>query len=112
MKRLNNITDNRVLKKRKRKIYAEARQSDLLEGNIVGISPNVGKVDAENGKRSVDLEAIKKTLLSAEASKFSKFLTLHQMFVRINLSTITPPTLFLGLLRLSQLCYLHKIWRC
>ena len=72
MKRLNNITDNRVLKKRKRKTYAEARQSDLLEGNIVGISPNVGKVDAENGKISADLEAIKKTLLSAEASKFSK----------------------------------------
>ena len=67
MKTLNNITDNRVLWKRKRKSYAEATQSDLLEGKIVGMSPNIGKV-----KRSVDLEAIKKTLLSAEVSKFSK----------------------------------------
>ena len=72
MKTLNNITDNRVLWKRKRKSYAEATQSDLLEGKIVGMSPNIGKVDAESGKRSVDLEAIKKTLLNAEVSKFSK----------------------------------------
>ena len=72
MKRLNNITDNRVLRKRKRKIYAEATQSDLLEGKFVDILPNVGKVGAKSGKRSVDLEAIKKTLLSTEASKFSK----------------------------------------
>ena len=72
MKRLNNITDNRILKKRKRKIYAQTTQSDLLEGIIVGTSPNVGKVDAESGKTSVDLEAKKKTLLSAEVSKFSK----------------------------------------
>ena len=40
MKRLNNITDNRVLRKRKRKTYAEATQSNLLEGKIVGILPN------------------------------------------------------------------------
>ena len=72
MKRLNNITDNRVLRKRKRKTYAEAKQSDLLEGKSAVIPPNVGKVDAEKGKRSADLEAIKKTLLSAEVSKFSK----------------------------------------
>ena len=72
MKRLNNITDNRVLRKRKRKTYAEATQSDLLEGKFVDILPNVGKVGAKSGKRSVDLEAIKKTLLSTEASKFSK----------------------------------------
>ena len=72
MKRLNNITDNRVLRKRKRKTYAEATQSDLLDGKIVDISPNVGKVGAKSGKRSVDLEPIKKTLLSTEASKFSK----------------------------------------
>ena len=52
--------------------YAEATQSDLLEGKIVGIPPNVGKIGAESGKRSVDLEAIKKTLLSGEVSKFSK----------------------------------------
>ena len=62
----------RVLRKQKRKTYAEATQSDLLEGKIVDISPDVGKVDAKIGKRSVDLEAIKKTLLSTEASKFSK----------------------------------------
>ena len=37
----------------------------------MGISPNVGKLDAESGKRSVDLEAIKKNLLSAEGFKFS-----------------------------------------
>ena len=34
--------------------------------------PNIGKVDAESGKRSVDLKVIKKPLLSAEGSKFSK----------------------------------------
>ena len=44
MKRLNNITDNRFLRKRKRKPYAEATQSDLLEGKVMGTSPNVGKV--------------------------------------------------------------------
>ena len=38
----------------------------------MGIPPNVGKVDAESGIRSVDLEAIKKTLLNAEVFKFSK----------------------------------------
>ena len=32
MKRLNNITDNRVLRKRKRKSNTEATQSDQLEG--------------------------------------------------------------------------------
>ena len=42
-KRLNNITDNPVLRKRKRKTYAEAVQSDLLEGKIVVTSPNVRK---------------------------------------------------------------------
>ena len=72
MKRLNNIADNRVLRKRKRKTYTKAAQSDLLKGKIVSISPNVGKVDAESGKRSVDLEGIEKTLLSVEVSKFSK----------------------------------------
>ena len=72
MKRLTNITDNRVLRKRKRKTYAEATQSDLLEGKVAGTSPNVGKVGAKIGKISADLEAIKKTLLNTEASKFSK----------------------------------------
>ena len=38
----------------------------------MGISPVVGKVDAKGGKRSVDLKAIKKTLLRAKVSKFSK----------------------------------------
>ena len=38
----------------------------------MGIPPNVGKVGAESGKRSVDLEAINKTLLSGEVSKFPK----------------------------------------
>ena len=38
----------------------------------MNISPNVEKVDAESGKRSLDLEAIKMNLLSAEGSKFSK----------------------------------------
>ena len=38
----------------------------------MGISPNVGKVDAESSKKYVNLETIKKTLLSAEGSKFSK----------------------------------------
>ena len=72
MKRFNNITDNRVLRKRKEKTYAEATKSDLVESKIVDISPNVEKVDAESGKRSSDLEAIKKSLLSAEGSKFSE----------------------------------------
>ena len=101
MKRLNNITDNRILRKRKRKIYAQTTQSDLLESIIVGTSPNVGKVDAESGKTSVDLEAKKKTLLSAEVCCFRMFLWIH-------VCPITPPTLFLGPLRLNQLCYLHK----
>ena len=43
-----------------------------IEGNIVGVPPILGKVDAESGKRSVDLEAIKQTFLSAEVSKFFK----------------------------------------
>ena len=64
---------NRVLRKRKRTTYAEASQSDLTEGKSVGIPPNVGNVDAESGNRSVDLEAIKMTLLNAEVSKFSNF---------------------------------------
>ena len=34
MKKLNNITDNFVLRKRKRKAYAETTQLDLLEGKI------------------------------------------------------------------------------
>ena len=72
MKRFDNITDNRVLRKRKQKTYAEATQSVIVESKIVDISPNVEKVDAESGKRSFDLEAIKKNLLSAEGSKFSK----------------------------------------
>ena len=59
MKSLNNITDNRALRKSKRKTYAEATRSHLiLEGKSLGIPPNVGKVDAESGKRSVDLETI------------------------------------------------------
>ena len=36
------------------------------------ISPDVEKVDAESGKRTLVLEAIKMNLLSAEGSKFSK----------------------------------------
>ena len=64
MKRLNNIADNRVLRKRKRKTYAEETQSDLVESKIVDISPYFGKADAENGKRFFDLEAIKKTKFS------------------------------------------------
>ena len=72
MKRFDYITNNRVLRKRKRKTYPKATQSDLVESKIVDISPNVEKVDAESGKRSFDLEAIKKNLLSAEGSKFSK----------------------------------------
>ena len=91
MKRLNNITDNCVLRKREQKTHAEATQSDLVESKIVGISHNVGKVDAESGKRSIDLEAIKKTLLTAEGSKF---LILHLIFVLMHLCSITPPTLF------------------
>ena len=68
----------------------------------MGIPPKAGKVDAESGKRSVDLEARKKTLLSAEVSpSFIKFLILHQMFMWIHLCPITPPHLILGLLRLS-----------
>ena len=58
MKGLNNITDNHALRKPKRKTYAEATRSDVLEGKSLGIPPNVGKVDAESGKRSVDLETI------------------------------------------------------
>ena len=68
MKRFDNITDNRVLRKRKQKTYAEATQSVIVESKIVDMSPNVEKVDAESGKRSFDLEAIKKNLLSAEGS--------------------------------------------
>ena len=105
MKRLDNIADNRILRKRKQKTYVEETQSDLVESKIVDISPNVGKVDAESGKRFFDLEAIKKT-------KFSKV-------------SNTPPNIFVNtslshnfsnfasrLLRLSQLCYLGKTWRC
>ena len=72
MKRFGNITDNRVLREGKQRTYVKATQSDLVESKIVDISPNVEKVDAESGKRSFDLEAIKKNLLSAEGSKFSK----------------------------------------
>ena len=72
MKRLNNITDNPVLRKRKRKTYAEAVQSDLLEGKIVVTSPNVRKSDGKICKRPADLDAIKKSLLNAEVSKFFK----------------------------------------
>ena len=109
MKRFDNITDSRVLRKRKQKTYAEATKSDLVECKIVDISPNVEKVDAESGKRSFDLEAIKKNLLSAAGSKF---LILHLIFVSIHICPITPPILFLRLLRLSQFYYLHKTWRC
>ena len=63
---------NRVLRKQKRTTDAEATQSDLIEGKSVGIPPNVEKIDAESANRSVDLEAIKKTLLSAKVSKFFK----------------------------------------
>ena len=129
MKKLNKVTENCVLRKGKRKAYAEAIQPDPLEVRSVDIPPigkrkrktyaevtnsdlredksvalplNVGIVDAESGKRSLDLEAIKKALLSAEHSSFLKFLILLQMFVWIHLCPITPLTLFLGLLRLSQ----------
>ena len=37
MKRFDNITDNRVLRKRKQKTYAEATKSDLVESKIVDI---------------------------------------------------------------------------
>ena len=46
MNRLNNVTNNRV--SRKRKSYTEPTQSDPLEGKSVGIPLNVGKVDAES----------------------------------------------------------------
>ena len=51
--------------------YTKAYKVTIYKGKIVDISPNFGKVGAKNGKRSVDLEAIKKTLLSTEASKSS-----------------------------------------
>ena len=38
----------------------------------MNLSPNVEKVDAKSGKRSFDLKAIQKNLLSAAGSKFSK----------------------------------------
>ena len=44
MKRFDNITDNRVLRKRKQKTYAKATQSDLVESKIVDISPNLKKL--------------------------------------------------------------------
>ena len=72
MKRFDNITDNRVLRKGKQRTYVKATQSDLVESKTVDISPNVEKVDAESGKRSFDLEAIRKSLLSAKGPKFSK----------------------------------------
>ena len=72
IKRFDSITDNRVLRKRKQKTFAKTTQSDLVESKIVDISPNVEKVDTESAKRSFELEAIKKKLLSAEGSKFSK----------------------------------------
>ena len=72
MKRFDKITDNRVLRGKKWKTYGEARQSDLVESKIVDISTKVENVDTESGKRSFDLEAIMKTLLSAKGSKFSK----------------------------------------
>ena len=73
-------TNNRVLRKRKRKYCLEATKSDPLEGK------SMGKVDVESGKGSVDLEAIKKTL------KFQivlKFLILHQIFLWIYYCPIT-----------------------
>ena len=45
----------------------------------VGIPPNVGKFDAESGKKTVDLKAIKKTLLCTEFSKFSKIFNTPQV---------------------------------
>ena len=36
------------------------------------ISPNVEEFDAESGKRSFELEAIKKNLFSTEGSTFSR----------------------------------------
>ena len=69
IKRFDNITDNRDLRKRKQK--TGATKSDVAESKIVDISPNVEKVDAESSKKSSDLEAIKKNLLNAEGSKFS-----------------------------------------
>ena len=71
MKRFDNITNNRVLREKTENL-CRTRQSDLVESKIVDISPNVDIVDAESGKRSFDLEAMKKNLLSAEGSKFSK----------------------------------------
>ena len=44
MKRFDNITDNRVLRKRKQKTYAEATQSVIVESKIVDISPNAKKL--------------------------------------------------------------------
>ena len=44
MKRFDSITDNRVLRKRKQKTYAEATQSVIVESKIVDISPNVKKL--------------------------------------------------------------------
>ena len=75
MKKLNSITDDCVLKKRKRKIYTKTKQSDPLEGKIMSIPPIVGKVDGKSGERSVDLEAMKKFPSSL------KLLILHHMFV-------------------------------
>ena len=87
------------------KLYLYVLISDPLEDKSVSVPPNVGKVDAKSGKRSVDLEAVKKTLSSAEFCKFSKVSSTPPDFVWIHLCPINPPTLFLGL---NQLCYLHK----
>ena len=112
MKRFDNITDSRVLRKRKQKTYAEATKSDLVECKIVDISPNVEKVDAESGKRLFDLEAIKKNLFSAEVSKFSK-VSNTPPYICVDTSLSHNSSSFVPeILRLSQFCYLHKTWRC
>ena len=48
------------------------QRSQKFESKIVDITPSFEKFDAESGKKSFHLEAIKKNLLSAEGSKFSK----------------------------------------
>ena len=98
-KRLNNITYNRFLRKLKRKTYAKAIQSQLKSIHNCGCITQCFKIFAESGKRSVDLDAIKKILLNAEVSKLSEvFNTPSEVCADTSLSheslTLFPAHLF------------------
>lgn len=80
-----NITNNRILRKRKWKTYTEAAQSGSFEDESVRITFNFvksvsGKKFVESGKKLVDLEAIKKNLLNAKVSNTSPDICVDKSF--------------------------------